>query len=427
MSEIRTPDPQARSGFPPEAARSAIALPPLRPPEPAALVREPLLDASENLVGYELKLDTAFAPGGDINARVLAQLALLDLGALSSHRLIVLALDAAELLRANLHQLPRDKLILAVRLPPTMTPALVTGLKHAWAQGFCVALDGYAFSPEQRHLLDAVSYVRIDVSRHNGLELARHSATLLDDGGVRLIASQVRSRDEFDACRKLPFDYYQGAFFTGPPARPEARIDQPRAQVIELLNLVRQKAELSAIEKLLRRDPTLAYRLLRYINSPAVGLEREIRSIAHALVLLGYQPLYRWLTLLLFASGPDAPRKRALLTHALVRGRLMELVGRAKLPAAEADSLFVVGIFSVLDSLLGIPLRQALAAIRLGEPMMAALLDRSGLYAPYLQLALACEGDGRERVQDLARECGTTAEAVNAAHFDALMWAESLE
>lgn len=427
MSDIQAPDPQARSSVPQDLPYGGIALPPLRQPKPAMLVREPLLDASENLVGYELKFDSAVAPDGDINARVLAQLAILDLAALSSHRLIVLTLDAAELLQANLLQLPRERLILAVRLPPAVSPILAASLKQAWAQGFCIALDNYAFATEQRYLLDATSYVRIDVSRCSGLELARHSATLMDDAGVRLIAANVRSRDEFDACRKLPFDYYQGAFFTEPRIRPDARIDQARAHVIEVLNLVRGKAELSAIERVLRRDPTLVYRLLRYINSPAVGLDREVRSIAHALVLLGYQPLYRWLTLLLFASGPDAPRKRALLTHALVRGRLMELVGKMTLPGSESDSLFVTGIFSVLDSLLGVPLRQALSAIRLAQPVTAALLDNTGIYAPYLQLAIACEGSAPERVQELAHECRTTPEAINAAHFDALLWAESLD
>jgi EAL and modified HD-GYP domain-containing signal transduction protein len=308
-----------------------------------------------------------------------------------------------------------------------MPSAFAATLKQVWAQGFCIALDNYAFTADQRYLLDAASYVRIDVSRFNGLELAQYSATLLDESGVRLIAANVRSRDEFDACRKLPFDYHQGAFFTTPRIRPEARIDQPRAQVIEILNLVREKAELAAIERVLRRDPTLVYRLLRYINSPAVGLNREIRSISHALVMLGYQPLYRWLTLLLFASGPDAPRKRALLTHALVRGRLMELLGRASLPGTETDSLFVTGIFSVLDSLLDIPLPQALEGIRLPPPVTAALLENMGIYAPCLQLAIACEGTGQVRINELAAECGLAPAAVNAAHFEALLWAESLD
>ncbi len=417
----------AGTGAATDNSSGIIAVPRLVKPEPAVLLREPLLDAAENLVGYELKLDSAFTDGKDINARLLAQLAILDVGAVSEHRLILVSVDGNALQQADLHQLPRDKVILVVRLPAALPVALAATLKQVWAQGFCIALDDYTFAADQRYLLDAASYVRVNVSRFNGLELARYASSLLDESGVRLIAANVRSRDEFDACRKLPFDYYQGAFFTTPRMRPDARIDQPRAQVIEILNLVREKAELAAIERVLRRDPTLVYRLLRYINSPAVGLNRDIRSISHALVLLGYQPLYRWLTLLLFASGPDAQRKRALFTHALVRGRLMELAGRASLSGTETDSLFVTGIFSVLDSLLDVPLRQALAAIRLPQPVTAALLENSGIYAPCLQLAIACEGTGRERIHELAAECGLSPEAVNAAHFEAILWAESLD
>lgn len=400
-----------------------------RASDPAFLLREPLLDAAENLVGYQLKLDhepDSSASGADLGASLPALLASLEIAPLSEHRLLMLTVKAEELQQSILEQLPRNGLILAVRLPQDQPAAFAGALRQAWSQGYCIALDDYTYSAEHSYLLDAASYVRLDVSRRDGLQLAREASVLLEHSGVRLIAANLRSRDEFEACRQLPFDYYQGTFFTTARTHPEARIEQARTQVIELLNLVRQKAELTTIERALQHDPTLVYRLLRYINSPAVGLQREIRSISHAILMLGYQPLYRWLTLLLFASGPDAPRNRALLTHALVRGRLAELLGRELLGPAEADSLFVAGIFSMLDSLLGIPLRQALAAIRLAPALNAALLDQSGIYAPCLQLAIACEGPNRARVHELAVECRLDQAAVNAAHVQALLWAESL-
>jgi len=404
------------------------------PTVPAFVRRQPLLDASEKLAGYELRFGRHEIPSpslgstpAELNARLLSLLATLEINRIAERKFVVVALDSEALQQPVLDLLPRDSLILAVRLPGSLTPTLVASLKQTWARGFCIAFDDYAFAPETAYLLDVASYVRLDVARYNALELARQAAFVLENSGARLIAANVRSRDEFEACRNLPFDYYQGEFFTAHQPRPAATLDHERVQVIGILNQVRQKEELTAIERGFRRDPALVYRLLRYINSPAVGLQREIPSIAHALIVLGYDQLYRWLTLLLFACGPEAPRNRAVLTHALVRGRLVELLGKDALGPAERDSLFVVGIFSMLDALLGIPLRQALSEIHLPPAATAALLDNAGIYAPYLQLAISCEAEDNTKIWELAAECRLDSAAVNAAHVQALLWADSLD
>lgn len=400
--------------------------------ETSLILRRPILDAAETLVGYEFK--PAGTPGevpseaetAGFVGQLGALLGNVEISRIADQKLIMLVVQGALLQEKVLDQLSSESLILSVSLPAVVPPQLVGFLKEAWSRGFCIALDNYADTPDQEYLLHAVSYVRIDVARFNALEISRRAADLLEKSGVRLIASNVRSRDDFEACRKLPFDYYEGDFFTERPMRAGMRLERDRIQVISLLNKVREKADLASIERGFRQDPALVYRLLRYINSPGLGLSREIQSIVQALTVLGYDQLYRWLTLLLFSAGHSGPRDQALLQVALVRGRMTELLGPRGIAGVEEGALFITGVFSMLESLLGVPLGEALSQIRLAPAVTAALVDRSGLYAPYLQLAIACETGNRAQLGSLLEECNLDAEAVNRAHLDALLWAESL-
>jgi hypothetical protein len=132
-----------------------------------------------------------------------------------------------------------------------------------------------------------------------------------------------------------------------------------QAIIIQLINLMRKQASSAEIEELLKKDPTLSFNLLRFINSSGFGLQCEITSFRHAVMILGLKKLFRWAALLLTTSraGGSPP---AVGTMAVVRGRLMELLALELLPAEECDNAFVVGVFSMLDTMLGMPLEKAL-------------------------------------------------------------------
>ena len=196
---------------------------------------------------------------------------------------------------------------------------------------------------------------------------------------------------------------------------------------MNLLNRVISHAESARIEAEFKLDPGLSYKLLRFINSPAVGLRYPVRSIAHALLMLGHEPLHRWLLLLLFGHESGDGRSRAMLKHALIRARLMETLGESALDPSQCGGLFVVGILSMLDALLNLPMHEALAPLNLAQPIADALLHGRGDYAPYLALAQACEtGDG-EALTAWAARLGLESETINVAHLSALMWSEGID
>ena len=163
----------------------------------------------------------------------------------------------------------------------------------------------------------------------------------------------------------------------------------------------------------------------RYINSVGFGLGAEIQSLRHAVTMLGYSPLYRWLSLLLATASTDS-HAAVLMQTAIVRGRFAELAGQGILPKNEAENLFVVGMFSLLDRLLGMPMEEVLAKIQLAEPVAQALLTRDGMYGPFLALAEACELNNGN-IAALADSLFISARQVNEAHMAALLWAQALK
>ena len=245
--------------------------------------------------------------------------------------------------------------------------------------------------------------------------------------GLALLAEHVESEELYTVCHQLGFDLFQGYFFAKPLPTPSKQVASQRLHVMQLLNQTMNHAEIAQIEHGFKRDPVLSYKLLRYINSPATGLLQPVHTIAHALVVLGYDQLYRWLTLLLFASGQPNHRTLALMNSALVRARLTELLGRKKLKPQDHEGLFITGIFSLLDALLNMRMEAALESLKLSAPVAAALLRREGIYAPFLDLAIACEEAEAQVIATYAATSGISAAEINIAHLEALIWADEVD
>ena len=240
-----------------------------------------------------------------------------------------------------------------------------------------------------------------------------------------IVAEKVETAAQHSLMESLGVTLFQGYWFAQ-PALVKARTPRPsHATIIQLINLMRRQADTVEIENLLKKDPTLSFNLLRFINSSGFGLSCEVTSFRHAVMILGLKKLFRWAALLLTTSRANGTAP-AVGSTAVVRGRLMELLAAELLPAEECDNAFVVGVFSLLDTMLGMPLEDALASVALPEPVLDALLHGTGVFAPFLALTRACEsGDDKAFAQN-ADALHLSNRQVNWAHLQALAWAESL-
>ena len=400
------------------------------------LGRLPILDLSGETIGYEMRIKKAAPPPGNgmqllqqmVDEMLLSSMEDLDIQKLRGDKLIFVTLSAPSLNTEFLDRMEGKGIVLMFG-PPDDEPleTLIARCQQLYEMGYRFGLQQLKYRAALDDLLPLVDYLRIDPTLLNALQLGELVVQLRSHGDFELIANPVESEELYAVCHKLKLNLFQGYYFAKPLPMRGTKVDTQRLRVMQLLNLTLNRAEFAELDKQFKPDPVLSYKLLRFINSPATGLMQPVRSVNHALVVLGYDPLYRWLTLLLFASGQPDHRTLALMKNALVRARLTELLGQQKLKPKDQDGLFITGIFSLLDALLNLPMATALASLKLPPAIEAALTRREGIYAPYLDLAIACEEAETEVIATYAAVSGISAEAINLAHVRALVWAEEVD
>ena len=396
------------------------------------IVREPLLDPKLQVLGYALSWQ------GKTSSASLSNADLLLLFAFASKHLnspesgwmlggSALFLEARPQLLANpfMRQLPPGKIVLILEWADIAGPEALEAVKTARQQGFGIMLRNPDPLAPDADLLSLVSHIEVRCGEADVDKLAKTYAALKHSPSVRMVARPVRSWQEFDVCSSLGMDAFADNLYLTARETPGAAkgINPSQALILQLMDLTRKNADVRELESLLKRDATLSYRLLRYINSVGFGLAVEVTSLRHAVGIIGYTPLYRWLSLLL-ATASSGDNAAVLMQAAVIRGRFAELLGQKHLPKSESENLFVTGMFSLLDRMLGIPLGDALKQIHLPEAVTEALLTRKGMYGPFLALTESCEAkDGR--ASDLADALLMSSQSVNQAHLAAIAWAQN--
>lgn len=398
----------------------------------AFIGRQPILDQKQQIMGYELLFrHNAAAVGAVIEddlkacARVLVN-TLSDMGAqwLLGDKLAFINVNEEMLHSDLLELLPPKRTVLEILETVPPSEAVVARCLELRKQGFMIALDDHEPSPALEPLLACADYIKIDIMQ-TGLEKAAQIVKQVKHYPVKIVAEKVETRQQHEACHALGFHYFQGYYFAHPETLTAKVINPSYAAVLDLLNMVSRDADTVEVENGFKHDPALSFKLLRYINSVGFGLSCEIHSIRHALSILGTKQLYRWLTLLMVTAGENTATP-ALMKTAITRGRLTELLGESYFDKANRDNLFIVGVFSLLDAMLEMPIEQVLEKVNLPEPVTEALLSGEGIFGPFLQLAKACEEEDRERIAMLAESLQFDPSKVNDCHIAALAWVEGL-
>lgn len=392
------------------------------------IVREPLINPQERVLGYELGWQGA-NDSNEEDARALVDfvaghISEMESGTLLGDHLLFLAAPAA-LLKANAFSgLPKKRTVLAARASLLADADAVTPLKTCGAQGYCISLREANPATIDKSLLSFVSHVEISAAASDFAEQVRQWRAL-DLPAVQLVARDLGDWAQFDLCASMGLQSFAGTMHLSPRegSRPK-ELNPAQTMILQLMDMVKKGADVRQLESVLKHDAAISYKLLRYINSAGFGLGCEIQSLKHAVTLLGYSPLYRWLALLM-ATATTTGYSPVLMQTAVIRGRFAELLGQGFLPKGEAENLFVVGMFSLLDRLLGVPMEEVLEKVQLSDAVSEALLSREGIYGPFIALAEACESPASD-IESMAGALCISALQVNQSHLSALAWAQSL-
>jgi EAL and modified HD-GYP domain-containing signal transduction protein len=343
---------------------------------------------------------------------------------------VSLNLASESLLQDLLQAEPSANLMVEVPAFMAVDPANAEALKRLADSGNALLIKGQPATELPPSLLACFKYSIIDLADERRSVELRGSMAAPAPRKISHVQAGVRTMAEMSAAFARgahavigwPIDDaidYAGSKDAKPLA-PDLQV------IVELINKVDSAEPIDRLEATLRRDPTLAFKLLRLINSPAFGLRVEISSFSHAIMMLGYARLKRWLALLLITATPDV-NMRPLMFAAIRRGLLMEELIRGSADEEIRNEVFICGVFSLLERMFQQPFAQLFASIPVPARVSQALLDKSGPLKPYLDMVRAIESESLFDFRDAAEKLMMSVSEINRAQLRALTAASSLQ
>ena len=395
------------------------------------VARQPILDARQQVFGYELLYRAAAADvactetAGSVSARVIAD-ALLGIGfeTLTDGRRAFINLDMHTLLADASGLLDPEQVVLEILESVAITPAVVEVCTSLRERGYAIALDDFVPGSAAEALVPLARFVKLDVLSLAPDELVPTTTRLLS-AGVSVVAEKVETAEVFERARAAGCSLFQGYYFCRPVtfsgrALPANHVTQMR--LVAALN--QPSVSLGAIEDLLKHDASLSYRVLRSVNSAGFGLRREVHSIREALLLLGLDQVRKWSSIWALAGLNKGPSE--LITMTVLRARCCELIGQALDRSDNGAAYFLLGLCSLLDALLGHPMDVVTRDLPLDPEIQAALLGEANAARGALDAVIHYEQGRWEEAAHAAAALGLAADTLPDAYADALGWARKL-
>lgn len=396
---------------------------------------QPVLDKKQDVWGYELLFRDAWGQSAPLSvdwdvatARMVADAFSLAVARVPPGRRILVNFTRRLILDELALALPRDSCVVEILETVEATPDVIEALGHLRSAGYQLAMDDYVGGAEHADFLPLVTIVKIDVLAFQGDP--ERLATLVRALRPRvpvLLAEKVEDVETFKSLKGLGVDLYQGYFFARPEFVPGKKLSSGELSRLRILEeLKKPELDIDKLGEVVQRDISLSYRLLRLINSAVFGLRSEVRSVRHAISMLGERQVVQWLRVVVLADLTPNPRARELALMSVHRARFFEQLAIALRVVGPGDELFLLGLFSLLDAILGQPMDQLVESIALDAQLKAALLGKPSDMSVWLELVAAYERGNWERVDDIASLRGIDSAFIAKVHTDAGAWAQSV-
>ena len=401
------------------------------------LGRLPILDNKQNLVAYELlfRSDQHNVVTITDNSAASANVIIDTYGQLGIENVIgkrrgFIKVDAKLLLNDAICMLPKKHVVLEILRSVEINEEIIQRCSFLKQKGYQLALSNVTHLDARfERIMPLINVVKTNitaVSQSDLLSLIRQ----LRRWPVLLLAEKVESPEVARNCIALNFQMLQGFYFAKPEIIAGKRIDPSKLSLLKLLLLVVKDSEVSDIENELKYQPGLSYNLLRMVNSAASGLPSTINSIKRAIMIIGRKQLQRWVQILLYAAKQrEGGSSDALMLTATVRGKLLESIAMADRPHDKnhQDRAFMVGVLSLLDTLLGIAMSELVGTPSIQKDMSEALLTRRGPLGYQLALIEAYEKGETEIVSSMLAELGfLTMQKFTQLELEAAAWANRI-
>jgi c-di-GMP-related signal transduction protein len=394
------------------------------------IARQPILDTRLQVFAYELLFrggpQNSFQPFANAASSVIADsITLFDLDMLTGHARAFVNVDEMALRLGAPRLLPADRIVVEILETVRPTEEILGACRELRSAGYQLALDDFVDSEEIAPLVEFASFLKIDFQMFDA-RTRRALARKYTDNNIGLLAEKVETESEFREARELGFSYFQGYFFCKPSMVETREIPGNKTIQLQLLAAVAApELRFDIIEKLLKQEPSLLYRLLRYLNSPILGLRSEVRSVRHALVVLGENEFRRWGSIFAIISM-SAGKSPELIRTALTRAFFCEEFSAAAGLREKDSSLFLMGLLSITDALLDKPMREVLKSLPVIQEVKIALCGGTNRVRDVYELVLALERAEWIRLSDIAARIGCDEGKIPDCYLSALLRATSI-
>jgi c-di-GMP-related signal transduction protein len=395
------------------------------------LARQPILDRDRELFGYELLFRNGIqnsCEGLDLelaSTSVLDTSFLIGLEKISSGHPMFFNCPRDFLIRDYVSLFPPKSIV--VEILETINPdgEIIDACKRLKERGYRIALDDFVDSPKWAPLVALADIIKVDFRLTNVKEqreiVSRHAGKK-----IKMLAEKVETQEEFAAAMQMGYSLFQGYFFCHPEMLTHRALPSFKLTYLELLRAATApEFDIQALAVKIKYEPSLTFRLLRYLNSAFFGLRGEIHSVQHALSLLGERELRKWIAVVSVGVLADG-KPDELMTVPLIRGRFCELLAPFVGIPGDANDLFLMGLLSLMDAILDQPIDSILEGLPVRSEIKDALLRQKGLYWQLLEITIAHEQADWAKVSQLVSAIGMNEEHVSALYVSAVDWCTAL-
>jgi len=397
------------------------------------LARQPILTEDEKVFGYELLFrespeDIRFS--SDLETATcctIDTLNVMGLDVVCDGRLAFINCTHQMLLKEYFLLLPPDKIVIEIQETVPADDSVVAACLRLKQRSYKIALDNFVPGDPREPLVSHADFIKVDIRRlppdQGPANVARYASK-----HRQILAEKVETRVQFLTALKDGFTLFQGYFFRHPERMRARQIPTSQAGNLRLLQAISApEVDLAGVEDLIKHDASLCYRLLRYLNSPLLGVSSPVKSVRHGMNLLGERELVRWIRMATtLAMGQD--KCSDLVLSSLVRARFCELIA-PRVDYAQSD-LFLMGILSLMDAILEIPMGIVVEGLALDPDTKAELLGaktgNKAALSPVYDLMVAREGGDWEGVTAQAKKLNLSLPFVNRAYNEAMSWAHAV-
>ena len=394
------------------------------------VARQPIFDKNLNIFGYELLFrDGTLSFPGDVSGDT-ATSELLSSTFLTSDIYTYTGIKkafvnfTANLLVNRIPLLfPCETTVVEILEDVNPEKEVVDACQEIAGKNFTIALDDFIYRAEIKSLIALADIIKIDF-RSTSPERISAYYNLLSRDNKRMLAEKVESYEEFKRARQMGFHYFQGYFFARPEVIRGRTLSTPEIHLMRLMAAVnRRELDFNQLEDHIKRDVTLSYKLLRYINSAYYRRVQEVASIKQAIVLLGEVGIRSFVSLMAMAKLAKG-KPHELVNPSSIRAKLCERIGSKAGLSENAGELFTVGLFSLIDAIMDDTMENILQKLPLSKNIKDALLQKEGSLGDILKLAITYERGGWQELPELCGRVGIPEEDLPPLYLETLDWAQ---